>query len=76
MLIQSSVVACAEEDLSVLAREVIQLVWKIGGRATAAYVTDVFKGSQTAAIRRAGHDRLPGAGAGSKLACARLAMSS
>ena len=46
----------------------MQLVHAIGGRATAAYVTDVFKGSKTAAICKAGHDRLPGAGAGSKLA--------
>ena len=48
----------------------LQLVFAIGGRATAAYVTDVFKGSKSAAICKAGHERLPGAGAGSKLAWA------
>ena len=46
----------------------VQLVYNIGGRSTAAYVTDVFKGSKSAAICKAGHDRLLGAGGGSKLA--------
>ena len=59
---------CAEEDVSELGRQVVQLVFAIGGRATAAYVTDVFKGSKSAAICKAGHERLPGSGAGSKLA--------
>ncbi len=58
----------AEEDASELAKQALQLVWRIGARATVAYVVDVFRGSKTAAICRAGHDRVQGAGAGSHLA--------
>lgn len=57
----------AEEDVTELGRQVLQLVYAMGARATAAYVTDVFKGSKSAAIVKAGHDRLLGAGAGSRL---------
>jgi len=53
----------AEEDASDLAKQALQLVWRIGARATVAYVVDVFRGSKSAAISRAGHDRLQGAGA-------------
>jgi superfamily II DNA helicase RecQ len=58
----------AEEDASELAKQALQLVWRIGVRATVAYVVDVFRGSKNAAICRAGHDRVQGAGAGSHLA--------
>ena len=57
----------AEEDASELAKQALQLVWRIGARATVAYVVDVFRGSKTAAITRAGHDRVQGAGAGNQL---------
>ena len=57
----------AEEDASDLAKQALQLVWRIGARATVAYVVDVFRGSKSANISRVGHDRLQGAGAGNHL---------
>ncbi|HEX6882329.1 MAG TPA: ATP-dependent DNA helicase RecQ [Planctomycetota bacterium] len=45
-------------DSLVLAQKILSAVVKVGQRYGAAHVTEVLRGAETAALRRAGHDRL------------------
>jgi len=45
-------------DSLVLAQKILSAVVKVGQRYGAAHVTEVLRGAETAALRRAGHDKL------------------
>lgn len=60
----SSGLECIERDVTIDARQLVELIGLLGQRQSLQYVLDVYRGSNLAQIVRAGHNKLPLHGAG------------
>ncbi|GAQ84734.1 DNA helicase [Klebsormidium nitens] len=55
-----------ETDVTEAAQQLIRIIHDLGQRSTLSYVVDVFRGANTAAVKKQRHDQLPLHGAGKK----------